>query len=188
MLICFQNLIIAQKYKFIFEFKIIVSMQKIAFVDRDGVINDDTGHYYVYNVEDVKLTEGLISAFKLLDDAGYKIVIVTNQGGIAKGIYTNKEVELIHSNLCKLLKQQGIQEPELYYCPHHESVELCLCKKPQGLLLSKALARFRADNELSFMIGDRETDLKAAEDAGIRGYKVETNKGILSLVKQIVLA
>lgn len=161
-------------------------MQKIAFIDRDGVINDDTGKYYIYKKEDFIITEGLIEALQLLENNDFKIIIITNQGGIAKKIYTKKEVDLLHSYLLDMLQKNDVNPLAIYYCPHHESVEQCLCKKPQSLMIEKALARFNGDIEKSFFIGDRESDLEAAKRAGIKGYKVVTNKGILPLAKQIV--
>lgn len=161
-------------------------MQNIAFIDRDGVINDDTGNYYIYKKEDFRITEGLIEAFQLLENNGFKIVVISNQGGIAKKIYTKREVDLLHSYLLDILQKNKVNLLAIYYCPHHESVEQCLCKKPQPLMIEKALARFGGNFEKSFFIGDRESDLEAAKRAGIKGYKIATNKGILPLVKQIV--
>lgn len=161
-------------------------MQKIAFIDRDGVINDDTGKYYIYKKEDFKITNGLIEAFQLLENKGFKIIVISNQGGIAKKIYTKKEVDLVHHYFLDILKKNNVHLLAIYYCPHHESVEQCLCKKPQPLMIEKALSRFDGDVEKSFFIGDKPSDLEAAKRAGIKGYQVTTNEGILPLVKQIL--
>lgn len=161
-------------------------MRKVVFFDRDGVINDDTGHYYIYKPNHFKLNEGIINAFKLLVKKGYKIIIITNQGGIAKGEYSKNDVDLVHRHLLVLLKQHGLVPLAIYYCPHHSDIENCICRKPNGFMIEKAIARYNVDKSKSFMIGDREKDVLCAQNAGIEGYKIETNANCLPLVQQIL--
>lgn len=161
-------------------------MRKVVFLDRDGVINDDTGHYYIYKPEDFKLNKGIEESIRLIVEKGYDIVIITNQGGIARGTYTKKEVELVHQYMIELFQKQGVTPLAIYFCPHHNKLESCLCRKPSGLMIKKAIARFNIDAVNSFMIGDNVKDVEAAQDGGVRGYKIEKNSNIYQLVSQLL--
>ncbi len=161
-------------------------MNKIAFLDRDGVINNDTGHYYIYKPEDFVLNPEVIQSLKLLVKHGYLLVIITNQGGIARGTYTKKDVDKVHFSFKNVLKKAEITLTEIYYCPHHNEFENCLCRKPHPLMIEKALARFNGDRGKSFMIGDNLKDVESARNAHIRGFKIDKNTSIYSLVKDII--
>jgi len=160
-------------------------MNKAVFFDRDGVINHDPGDY-TYLLEEFKINEGIIPSLKKLFDKGYLLILITNQGGIAKGIYTQKHVEAIHTFLISELQKSQIELTEIYYCPHHSEVEKCLCRKPGSLLIEKAVARFAIDPEKSYMIGDKQRDVEAAEKVGVKGIKVGVNENIEKYVDQII--
>ena len=160
-------------------------MNKAVFFDRDGVINFDPGDY-TYQLDEFKINEGIIENLKRLVDTDYLLFIITNQGGIAKQIYTHKHVELIHKYLITELKKSGIELTEIYYCPHHSDVEKCLCRKPGSLFIEKAIARFNIDPKKSYMIGDKMRDVEAAENAGIKGIKVDLNENITKYINQIL--
>ncbi|MGE0090220.1 MAG: D-glycero-alpha-D-manno-heptose-1,7-bisphosphate 7-phosphatase [Bacteroidales bacterium] len=162
-------------------------MNKAVFFDRDGVINHDPGDY-TYLPEEFIINDGIIPSLKKLSDHGYLLIIITNQGGIAKGIYTHQHVEKIHEIFINELKKSGIELTEIYYCPHHSDVENCLCRKPGSLLIEKAIARFNIDKSISFMIGDKQRDVEAAENAGIKGIKVGVNENIEKYVDQLINA
>lgn len=159
-------------------------MQKAVFLDRDGVINSDEGHYYVYRKEDLILNPGIAKNIKMLNDMGYLVIVISNQGGIAKKLYTHKHVDSFHRTLSDELKKEGARIHEFYYCPHHDSVEQCLCRKPKPLMIQKAMARFDIDASRSLFIGDHERDIRAAENAGIRGILVEPNRNIEPVLKK----
>lgn len=161
-------------------------MRKVVFFDRDGVINDDTGHYYIYKPDDFKFNKGIIDALKLIVSKGYDIIIITNQGGVSKGKYSKHDVELVHDLMLSTLRKNSVDPLAIYYCPHHSDIEKCLCRKPQGLMIEKALARFNIDKSNSFMIGDREKDVLCAQNAGIKGYKIETNENCFPLVQKLL--
>lgn len=161
-------------------------MRKVVFLDRDGVINDDTGHYYIFKKEDFKLNKGIEESLRLIHENGYEIIVITNQGGIARGSYSKCDVEIVHGFMNDLFSKQGIKPLVVYYCPHHNKFENCLCRKPHGLMIKKAIARFNVDVQKSFMIGDNEKDVEAAHNAGIKGYKIETNQNIFPLVKRLL--
>lgn len=161
-------------------------MRKVVFLDRDGVINDDTGHYYVFKKEDFKLNKGVLESIALAKQKGYDIIIISNQGGIARGTYSKHNVELVHDRLKELFLAVNVEPLAIYYCPHHDEIESCLCRKPSGLMIKKALARFHVDVKKSFMIGDSVRDVQAAQNAGIKGYKIDANQNFLPLISQLL--
>jgi len=160
-------------------------MKKVIFLDRDGVINNDTGHYYIYKPDDFVLNQGLIEAMQALKFKGYEFVVISNQGGIARGTYSKQDVELVHRKLIKELTHHQLAVLEIYYCPHHSEIEKCLCRKPESLLIEKALARFAIDSKKSYFIGDSEKDMQAAKNAGIKGISIKSNQNIQTILSQI---
>src|SRR5688572_2271649 len=108
-------------------------MNKAVFLDRDGVINKEIG--FVFRVEDFVLTGDIIESLKKLQDAGFIFIVVTNQSGIAKGLYKHEDVERVHKYMLSLMKQNEITISEIYYCPHHSDVEPCTCRKPDSGML-----------------------------------------------------
>ncbi len=162
-------------------------IHKAVFIDRDGVINSDEGHYYIYRVEDFKLNPDLPQALKLLADNGFILVVVTNQGGVAKGEYTLEDVEKVHNHLRKLLATEDVELDAIYVCPHHHSIAPCECRKPSPFMILKGLNEFDIDPKRSFMIGDSTRDIEAGEAAGLREcFKVPKNTSILDVCKLIV--
>lgn len=158
---------------------------KAVFLDRDGVINRERDDY-TFLLEDFVILDDVLDCLKKWHDKGYLIIIISNQGGIGKGIYNHSEVIAINNLLKQKFFSNGIAWTDLFYCPHHpDHSGKCLCRKPDSLLFEKALAKHRIDASFSFMIGDRERDIVAAEKAGIRGFLIESNstlKKLLSLI------
>ncbi len=161
-------------------------MQKALFLDRDGVINSDEGHYYIYKTEDFKINEGIIPSLKKITQAGYLLFIVTNQGGVAKGIYSEEDVNKVHEHLLSILKKENIQIEKVYFCPHHESVSKCSCRKPSPFFIEQAIREFNISKEKSYLIGDSPRDIQAAESAGIKGIKIDSNENISAYCDQIL--
>ncbi len=162
-------------------------MNKAVFLDRDGVINSDEGHYYVFRPEDFVLTPRLGECLKVLQDEGYLLIVISNQGGVARGEYEVQDVEVLNTFLQEKLQEYGVQITEFYICPHHPEYGKCLCRKPQPLMVQKALARFDINPAQSYFIGDRDSDIKTATAAGVKGILVERNGGIEKAVKEIVV-
>jgi len=162
-------------------------MSKVVFLDRDGVINSDEGLYYIFRVEDFRLNPGVAEAIKQIHDKGYRVVVISNQGGIGKGLYTKADTDAVHDYLQQLLAKSGTCIDAFYYCPHHPDSGLCLCRKPGSLMIEKALARFEFDRELSLLIGDSSRDIQAAEAAGVRGYKIPKNSNLFEFIQSIGL-
>lgn len=148
--------------------------KKAIFLDRDGVINRERGEY-AFMPEDFILNDGLIERLKKIQNEGFLLIMISNQGGISRGIYTKNHVEVLHDFLKKELEKHQIKLTEIYYCPHHNEIENCLCRKPKNIMLEKAVARFNIDVKKSYMIGDSQRDIEAAESLGIKGIKIRPN-------------
>jgi|YNPMSStandDraft_1061717.scaffolds.fasta_scaffold00235_15 D-glycero-D-manno-heptose 1,7-bisphosphate phosphatase len=160
-------------------------MLKVIFLDRDGVVNDNSD-YYVYKWDSFKINEGLIEALTLLKNNGFDFIIISNQSGIAKNIYSINDVEVLHKKLDSYFKTFNIKILEYYYCYHHPDVTLCLCRKPSPLLFEKSIARFNIDAKKSYMIGDQQRDIEAAEKAGIKGILIKSNSDLRNVVLDII--
>ncbi len=159
-------------------------MRKALFLDRDGVLNRERGSY-TFQPADFELLPDVVAALKKAKSKGYMLIVISNQGGIAKGIYSKKEVETLHESMKVHLRDAGVEIDEIYYCPHHPEHGKCLCRKPQPLMLQKALARFGIDASRSWMIGDGQRDVEAASAAGVKGIKIESNIGILEICENL---
>lgn len=153
-------------------------MNKAVFLDRDGVINRKGGSYYIFRTGDFIFNPGIFETLRLLREKGYILIVITNQGGISKGIYSIEDTERLHKYMTDMLYSEGIDVGAVYYCPHHPDNESCECRKPGHLLFEKAIQEHDIDRENSFMIGDSDVDIEAAGRAGIKGIKVETNSDL----------
>ncbi len=160
-------------------------LNKAVFLDRDGVINNGD-LYYTYQIEQFHFNPDLQEALKLLQDADFLLIVITNQGGIAKGIYSTKEVDALHLYMKKELAKKEIEITEVYYCPHHNSIENCICRKPNSGNIEKAIARFHIDAESSYFIGDNISDIEAGQKVGLQTIKITKNESILSYCREIV--
>lgn len=158
-------------------------MNKAIFLDRDGVINVERG--YTHRLEDFVILPDLVENLQMYLRKGYLLIVVSNQSGIAKGLYTQAEVETIHSFLLNELAKNKITLSEIYYCVHHPDVSRCICRKPDSLFIEKALARFNIDPSKSYFIGDKERDVEAGEKAGVKGILIEANSP-LKLISHII--
>ena len=156
-------------------------MNRALFIDRDGVINRKGGSYYIYRIEDFVFNSGIFAALKTFSQAGFKIIVITNQGGIAKKSHTEEDTVALHDYMVSRLAEEGVTIAAVYYCPHHPSVSQCRCRKPGNLLFETAIHEHHIDRKSSLMIGDSEIDLEAAAKSGIRGIRVETNSDLTSI-------
>lgn len=150
-------------------------MNKAVFLDRDGVINSDENLYYVYRNEDFLLNRGVGKTLQYFKQKGYLLILITNQGGVSKAIYSHADVANVHAHMQKLLSAWGVKFDDIFYCPHHSDQTRCLCRKPQPLMIQRAMAKWNIDPETCFFIGDRDSDIETAKAAGIKGIKTETN-------------
>lgn len=143
-----------------------------AFVDRDGVINADLGH--VWRPEEFHLLSGAVEGLRCLAHCGYRLVVITNQAGIAKGLYGENEYQQLTRYMIDLLASQGVQLSAVYHCPHHpdglvaEYAVKCGCRKPAPGMLLLAADELNLDLARSVLIGDKESDIAAGRAAGLR--------------------
>jgi D-glycero-D-manno-heptose 1,7-bisphosphate phosphatase len=160
-------------------------MSKAVFFDRDGVINSDFDRYYIFRPDDVILNPGIPELLRNLNDRGYLLIVISNQGGISKGVYSQEDVEKTNERIIDLLKPFKVKIEEIYYCTHFHEIEKCICKKPDTLMIEKAICRFKIDPSISYFIGDRETDMEAGRKAGLKTIKVEPNQDMAPLIFKI---
>jgi len=155
--------------------------QRGVFLDRDGTINEEVE--YLSNVDQLKLIDGVTEAIRLLNNAGYKVVVITNQSGIARGYITEAQVKTIHTELEKMLQKENAYIDGIYYCPHHPDADVdaykvdCDCRKPKRGMLEQAAKDLDIDLKNSFVIGDKLSDLGAGAAAGCRKILVRTGYG-----------
>ncbi|MGI4831952.1 MAG: D-glycero-alpha-D-manno-heptose-1,7-bisphosphate 7-phosphatase [Janthinobacterium lividum] len=141
---------------------------KAVFLDRDGVLNEEMGDY-VWTPDHFRVLPGVPASLARLKAAGYYLIVVTNQAGIAKGLYTRAHVRALH----ELLQQAaGYQLDALYMSESHPSVSESILRKPDSGMLEKASARFHLDPAQCWLVGDRARDLKAAARVGVQGILV----------------
>lgn len=147
---------------------------KVIFLDRDGIINKERGDY-TWQRDHFEFTTNLNVFLSKYRDEGYKFIVITNQGGIEKGIYNIEDVEYLHKWMIEELRRDKIEILDVFYCPHHSDIQKCLCRKPNSLLLEKAVAMYGVDKNASYMIGDRQRDVDAGEKIGIKGVLMDPN-------------
>ncbi len=150
-------------------------MNKAVFLDRDGVINYNN-EYYVKNEKEFRLLPKVIDALKLLKKNGYLLIIVTNQGGISKGAYTEEDLKRIHKKMFNIFKKNKVEIDALYYCPHHDK-DKCNCRKPNTKLFKIAKKKFNISFRKSFLVGDKTSDIKAGKNIRCKTILVKTGWG-----------
>lgn len=147
-------------------------MKKAIFLDRDGVLNEDRVDY-VYRTEDMIIPEGVPEGLRMLKEAGYLLIVITNQAGIAKGLYTRDDVMRCHQYI---QAKCGNALDDIYYCPHHpDYTSRSLARKPESLLLEKAIAKYNIDVSGSWMFGDALRDIQAGRRVGVRTVHITHN-------------
>lgn len=160
-------------------------MHKAVFLDRDGVLSKERPDY-VKTPDELELLPGIGEPLKRLREKGYLLVVVTNQSAVGRGLTTHDQVAKIHEKLRIELGKLGCSVDGVYYCPHHPDEE-CYCRKPAPGLILRAAEELSIDISRSWVIGDKELDLIAAERAGCRAVKVPTNAGGLLEAVQLIL-
>jgi len=146
-------------------------MNKAVFLDRDGVINKDFVDY-AYTLEKFIILPGVVEAIDLLKKNGYLIIVVTNQSGIAKGIYTKEDMQICHDYLQEKVNHQI---DKFYYSPWHQTISNSLSRKPGTLMFEKAISKFDVDVKESWMVGDKPRDLTPAIKMGLKTIQVDGN-------------
>ena len=172
---------------------------KTIFLDRDGVINKDIN--YLHKIDDFEFIDGIFDACLYFQSLGYKIIIITNQSGISRGYYSELDYQNLTQWMLAKFKKENINILDIFHCPHGPN-STCDCRKPKPGMFLKAKTKHRIDMEKSWMIGDKEADVIAANAAGIEktilvrsGHKIDESKSKASFfldsiqqAKQIITA
>jgi D-glycero-D-manno-heptose 1,7-bisphosphate phosphatase len=157
---------------------------KAVFLDRDGVLNQEMGDYVCW-FEDFHLLDNF-DALKTLQSRGYILLVATNQGGLAKGWYTEDELAKMHTYLKAEYQKHGVLITDIFYCPHHpDFTGDCDCRKPKPGLLLQGIEKYNIDPAKSYFIGDRERDIEAATAAGVKGILVDSDQPLSEVLELI---
>ncbi len=157
------------------------AMDRVIFLDRDGTINEEV--HYLHRAKDFRLLPGVEEALRRFRGAGYKVVVVTNQSGVARGYYGEEDVERLHDYVDGLLRPRGAGIDHFFYCPHHPEHGIgvyrasCRCRKPGTGMLEMAQQYYEIDKSQSWMIGDKLTDIQAGNRFGVHTALVGTGYG-----------
>ena len=165
---------------------------KTIFLDRDGVINKEVN--YLYKIDSFEFIDGIFDACLYFQKLGYKIIIISNQSGISRGYYTERDYQILTQWMLGKFKDKGITILDVFYCPHGPE-STCKCRKPKPGMLIEAKTKYDTDMKHSWMIGDNEIDIQAANAAGIKntilvrsGYLIDESssraKFIIDSIKQ----
>jgi rfaE bifunctional protein nucleotidyltransferase chain/domain len=165
-----------------------VSARKAVFLDRDGVINLDRA--YVHEWDAFEFVPGAVAAMRRLHEAGYALIVVTNQSGLARGMYTEAQYQVLTQRMCETLAQAGVEVTAVYHCPHHPKGKIpelaieCDCRKPEPGMILRAAQEHGLSLANSFLVGDKPSDIEAARAAGVgrayivRSDNVESTEGL----------
>ncbi len=159
--------------------------RKVIFLDRDGVINRKAPeHAYIYEWEKFEFLPGAVEAIRKCSKAGYLVIVVSNQRGIARGIFTHSQADGLHAKMCRELKKEGAEIYRVYICPHENGA--CECRKPKpGLFLQAEQEllqerQIKIDKDGSWMIGDAKTDILAGRTYGVHTVWIGAEEGRLA--------
>lgn len=154
-----------------------MNMQKAAFLDRDGIINVD--HGYVYKPEDFSFVPNFPDLAYRLKKLDYLLIVVTNQSGVARGLYNLEDVQAFHNLIqTNLYREVGIKIDDFFVCPHHPKGTdhqfsiACECRKPKPGLIDQAIQKFDINLTESFVLGDKASDIELAKKVGIKGFQL----------------
>ena len=148
-----------------------VAPRPAVFLDRDGVINQETD--YVHKVDEFHFIDGVFDACREMSKAGYRLIVITNQAGIARGYYTEDDFQQLTKWMLDTFRQQGIEIDDVYYCPHHPIHGVgdyrrdCDCRKPAPGMIIRAAQEHSLDLQRSILVGDKVTDIEAGRAAGV---------------------
>lgn len=163
-------------------------MNKAIFLDRDGTINVEK--HYLYRIEDFEFMPGSIDALKKLQEAGFMLIIITNQSGIARGYYSEEDFNKLNSWMLNYLESKGVKITAVYYCPHLPEAKImryrksCQCRKPLLGMFEKAVSDYNIDLSQSFAIGDKMRDCAICEETTCRGFLIG-NQEKQSLIEEV---
>ena len=155
-------------------------MNKAVFLDRDGTINVEKN--YLYRIEDFEFIDGSIDAMRMLQDAGYLLIIITNQSGIARGYYSEDDFLKLNSWMTETLKNEGVKISKVYYCPHLPTASVedyrqeCCCRKPKTGMFLQAVSDYQLDLNQCYAIGDKIRDLAICDESNCQGFLISDHE------------
>jgi len=147
-------------------------MNKCIFLDRDGVLNVERGDY-TFLPEDFKIIDGVSEAIEKIKSSGYLVIVVTNQAGISKERFTRRQMHDCHAIL---MEKTRFMIDKIYYSPYHPSFSASLSRKPDTLMIEKAIAKFNIDPHTSWLIGDRDRDIECGQKMGLQTILITEGK------------
>ena len=165
-------------------------MNKAVFLDRDGTINIDKG--YLYKISDFEFLPKAVEALKILQNAGYLLIIITNQSGIGRGYYTEEDFMKLNEYMKSELKKNGVNISGVYYCPHLPDAEveryrkICTCRKPATGLFERAVHDFDIDLSRSYAVGDKERDIAICSVSDCKGFLIGRDVASLYEAAEII--
>lgn len=163
-------------------------MNRAVFLDRDGVVTQDPPHY-AHKLDQLRLIPKSAKAIRLLNENGFKVIVISNQSGVARGYYKEKDVEIFNRAMKEKINQENANIDAIYYCPHHPESKIleygidCDCRKPNSGMLFKAAQDLEVDLKESFMVGDKMSDIIAGSTVGCVTILVLTGYGKSQLFK-----
>ena len=164
---------------------------KTIFLDRDGVINKEVN--YLYRIEEFVFLDGIFEACKYFQSIGFEIIIITNQSGIGQGFYSKNDFKILTDWMLEQFQNKNIKILDIFYCPHDQNSH-CNCRKPMPGMILEAQKKHGIDLNLSWMIGDKESDIISANTAGVKntillrsGHKIDEKSSKASFIKNSIL-
>ena len=157
-------------------------MNRAVFLDRDGVITKEPP-YYAHKIDQLELIPKSAEAIRLLNESGFKVIVVSNQSGVARGYYQEKDIKIYNDEMKKKLEEKGAYIDAIYYCPHYSEATIekykidCECRKPKPGMLKQAEKDLNLNLKRSFLIGDKISDIEAGYRAGCKTILVLTGQG-----------
>jgi UDP-N-acetylmuramoyl-tripeptide--D-alanyl-D-alanine ligase len=157
---------------------------KAIFLDRDGTINKDTG--YVCCIDQLELLPGVAEALQIFRDGGFLLIVISNQSGVGRGYFTKKEVMDFNQALDVLLEQNGIKIAKYYIC-FHSPEDHCNCRKPSPYFINEAVKEFNIDTKMSFLFGDKNSDVACGVNGHVSSFLVTADKSLLLWAEELKL-
>jgi len=142
-------------------------------LDRDGTFLDETG--YLGDPEEVRFLPGAVDAMRELSEAGFRLIVVTNQSGIGRGFFPEEQALAVNLKMIQMLSDEGVPIDGIYYCPHHPE-DGCGCRKPLTMMVKRAEDDFELDTDISWIVGDVDKDIHLGLNSGLRPVLVATGK------------
>ena len=150
--------------------------RRAVFLDRDGTLIHDRPGFYLHHPDQIRFYRGVFEGLRRLSAAGYELVVVSNQSGIARGFLDEPMLRKVHGRLLAALRREGVRLAGIYYCPHHPE-DACACRKPKTTMVLRAARRHRLALEGSFMVGDKQVDVELGKALGVRTALLLTGHG-----------